>query len=283
MKINDTFESFPVKPTTKSLRQYYEEYPEIFAFYFQVHCNNTDDRLNQAIQKYRKDWDAIIKVHDRIDKLIEAVVEQYKVNYQVDFPVTVNLIVGGYGSNGYTNHQIIPDITLAIEKLTPEEEPLKVLIAHEFGHAAHNIISNDHQMDWKSVQWDHPYTWLLQEGTATHFSKQIVPHVNESIYFSYDNSGDGWFEFTRNNKQEIKKKFTSDLQSRKANQEIFKEWFSINGGITFGFSRLGYFLADCLFQDFVKEIGEINTLLLWKEDKFFQIVEEWLNKNMELI
>jgi hypothetical protein len=281
MKINDTYTSFPDKPTISSLRQYYEKYPDIFNFYFKIHCKNTDERLNQAIQKYRNDWDSIMKVHDCISSLIEAIVKQYRIMYQLDFPITVNLIVGAYGSNGYTNHQIIPDITLAMERLTPVDDPLKVLIAHEFGHAAHHIISNNHQMDWKSVRWDHPYTWLLQEGTATYFSKQIVPHLNESIYFSYDNGGDEWLKFARENKQEIIKRFASDLQIKGSNQEIFKEWFSINGGTTFGFARFGYFIADCMFQDFHKEIGEIDTLRLWQEDRFFQIVEEWLNKNME--
>ncbi|WP_026908194.1 DUF5700 domain-containing putative Zn-dependent protease [Paucisalibacillus globulus] len=281
MKIIDTYRSFPDNPTLSSLRAYYNNFPDIFEFYFQVHCKNTDDRLNQAIRMYSSDWDSIKEVHDCIGNLIEIVVQGYQSNYQLQFPIAVNLIVGAYGSNGYTNHQIIPDITLAIERLEPEEDSLKVLIAHEFGHAAHHIISNNHQMDWKSVQWDHPYTWLLQEGTATHFSKQIVRLLKESIYFSYDNDGDEWLKFAKNNKQEIIKRFTSDLLSKENNQEIFKEWFSIHGGTTFGFSRLGYFLADAMFQDFVKEIGEINTLLLWKEDNFFQIVEEWLNKNRE--
>ncbi|WP_042142049.1 DUF5700 domain-containing putative Zn-dependent protease [Paucisalibacillus sp. EB02] len=280
MNINDTFGSFPDNLTIQSLRQYYEKHPDIFNFYFQIHCKNTDIRLNQAIQKYPTDWDSIEKVHDRIVKLIEIVEQAYQSNYQLNFPITVNLIVGAYGSNGYTNHKIIPDITLAMERLTYKEDPLKVLIAHEFGHAAHNIFSNKHHMDWKLVQWDHPYTWLLQEGTATHFSKQIVPDLNDSIYFSYTDNGDEWLKFARGNRQVLLKKFTEDLRSGRSNKEIFKEWFSINGGETFGFTRLGYFVADCMFQDFEKEIGEMDTLLLWKEDRFFRIVEAWLDQNI---
>lgn len=281
MKINDTFGSFPDNPTISSLRQYYERHSDIFNFYFQIHCKNTDRRLNQALQKYPTDWESIEKVHERIGELIEGIVQRYLLDYQLDFPITVNLIVGAYGSNGYTNHQIIPDITLAMERLSYKEDPLKVLIAHEFGHAAHNIISNNHHMNWKSVQWDHPYTWLLQEGTATHFSKQIVPYLNEDIYFSFTDSGEEWLGFAKENRHEILKRFTVELHSGKSNKEIFKEWFSINGGENFGYTRLGYFVADCMFRDFEKEIGELNTLLLWKEDNFFQIVEDWLDQNIK--
>ncbi|WP_064971729.1 hypothetical protein [Ornithinibacillus californiensis] len=279
MRIIDTCKDFPAEPSLVGLRKYYEKHPDIFKAYFPRHCKNTDDRLNQAIQKYSEDWDSIKKVHERIGNLIENVTALYQEVYQIEFPIDVNLIIGGYGSNAYTHLQIIPNITFALERLTFDEEPLKVIIAHEFGHASHNIITDQYDMDWKSAKWDHPYTWLLQEGAATHFSKQIVPGLEESIYFSYKYEEEDWLKFAKENKQEIITSFISDMESGKSNANIFREWFSINGGQRFGYSRFGYYIADCMFQDFVERKGEVDTLLLWKEKEFFHIIKSWLEES----
>jgi hypothetical protein len=279
LRIIDTFKDFPTERSLDGLRRYYEKHPDIFDAYFTRHCKNTDERLNQAIQKYSEDWNSIKKVHERIGDLIENVTALYQEDYQIDFPIDVNLIIGGYGSNAYTHLQIIPNITFALERLTFEEEPLKVIIAHEFGHASHNIITNEHDMDWKSVNWDHPYTWLLQEGVATHFSKQIVPGLEESIYFSYKYGEEDWLQFAKENQREIITNFITDMESGKSNTDIFREWFSINGGQRFGYSRFGYYIADCMFQDFAERIGEIDTLLLWKKKDFFHIIKSWLEES----
>lgn len=278
MQVINTLEAFPINRTLDSLKEYYQKYPTVFDFYFQFHCKNTDERLSQALSKYPADWHSIEKVQSQIGTLIEKITQRYDGLYNLNFPICVYLIVGAYGSNGYTNHKVIPDITFALERLTYDQDPLQVLIAHEFGHAAHNIISNNNQMNWKRVQWGHPYTWLLQEGAATHFSRKIVPNIEESIYFSYKYGEDEWLKFARNNSGEIIESFTRDLQGEKSNQDIFKEWFSINGGKTYGYTRLGYFIADSMFQDFVQRIGEVETLLLWKNDTFFQDIENYFNR-----
>ncbi|MFC7686426.1 hypothetical protein [Ureibacillus sp. GCM10028918] len=276
MKIIDTFPAFTKEATLERLRQYHENYPEIFNEYFSYHCKNTDERLHKAIEKYPNDWDSINKVHQSIEHLLEEIVQNYQTKYQLDFPITVNLIIGAYGTNAYTHREIIPDITFAMEKLSFEADPLRIIIAHEFGHVAHNILSDGHGMDWKTVHWNHPYIWLLQEGAATHFSKQIIPNLNESIYFSYNNAGDEWLQFAKDNKRGIISRFVKDINSGKSSMEVFKEWFSINGGSTFGYSRLAYFIADCFFQDRVNEIGELNTLLLWKNEDYFSVADAWL-------
>lgn len=274
----DTFSVFPKEPNVEKLRAYHQKFPEIFRTYFLYHCQDTDERLNNAIEKYTADWESIKKVHQSIGDLIEEAIVTYETKYRLEFPVTVNLIIGAYGSNAYTHREIIPDITFAMERLSFEEDPLRVIIAHEFGHAAHNIISQEHQMNWKNVQWNHPYVTLLQEGAATHFSKKIVPNLNESIYFSYDHTGDEWLKFAKEHKEDIISSFAIDIKREKENVQIYKEWFSINGGSKFGFSRFGYFIADCFFQDSLHKIGELDTLLLWKNEGFFSNVEEWLNK-----
>lgn len=253
MKVVDTFSAFPDKLNLEGLRKYHEKYPEIFDTYFLYHCTDTDERMNKALERYMNDWDSIKKVHQSIKKSLKNIEKKFQTRYQLQFPITVNLIIGAYGSNAFTQREIIPDVTFAMERLTFNEEPLSVIIAHELGHVAHGIISEKHQTDWENVRWDHPYIWLLQEGAATHFSKQIVPNLKESIYFSYDMDGDEWLEFAKKHKREIISSFASDLKNGRNSEEIFKEWFSINGGSTFGYTRLAYYIADCFFQDYISQ------------------------------
>lgn len=276
MKIIDTFPSFPRQPSVDRLGAYYEKYPGIFHYYFSYHCQNTNERLEKAIEKYAADWGDIIKVHETIKPLIGETAHKFHVHYQLEFPINVNLIVGAYGSNAYAVREIIADITFALERLTYEKEPLQVIIAHEFGHVTHRMISSNHRINWSLINWDHPFNWLLQEGAATYFSKRIVPGLRESVYFSYNYDGYAWLSFAKENKREIISRFVNDVNNGKRSSEIFREWFSINGGSAFGFPRLAYFIADHLFQELVRDKGELNALLLWKQEDFFQVMEDRL-------
>ncbi|MUK89344.1 hypothetical protein GMD78_13330 [Ornithinibacillus sp. L9] len=279
MQIIDTYPDFPIQPSKERLQEYYAKYPDIFDVYFTYHCKNKDEKLLKALTRYEEDVDSIQRVHYQISELIEKVVHVYGKKYGVTFPIDVNLIVGAYGSNAYTHRQIIPNITFAMERLTFEKDPLKVIIAHEFGHATHNIITDQHHLNWKNMHWEHPYIWLLQEGAATHFSKEIVPDLHPSIYFSYDLKGEEWFDYANNHKVEIIRSFFDDIDNvKKTSGDIFKEWFSINGGMRFGYTRLAYFIADCMFQDFIHKFGEINTVLLWKDEQYFNLVDNWFKQ-----
>ncbi|MEK3856301.1 hypothetical protein [Cytobacillus sp. FSL H8-0458] len=136
------------------MRSYYDKYPEIFKEYFAYHCKDTEERHRRSIAKYS--MSAIDAVHVKIAPLIDEVAHNYSDRYQVSFPIDVNLIVGGYGSNAFTHRMIIPNITFALEKLSPETDHLKAIVAHEFGHVCHNIISNASGMDWTKIRWENP-------------------------------------------------------------------------------------------------------------------------------
>lgn len=239
MKIIDTIPFFihNYQPSLTFLSSYYKEYPEIFKEYFSYHCKDTEDRHHQSISKYSQVFSTIQEVHEKIVPIIEEVTEEYSRIYQVSYPIEVNLIVGGFGSNAYNHKQVIPNITFALEKLSPETDHLRTIVAHEFGHATHNILSNEARIDWKQVQWTSPLTWLFQEGVATHFSRMIAPNLQPAIYFSYNDEGDDWLAFCESNKKKIKKAFVKDLAVENP-QSLFREWFSINGGNRFGYSRL---------------------------------------------
>src|SRR5690606_25913832 len=152
----------------------------------------------------------------------------YERLYGITFPIDVNLLVGGFGSNAYTYRDIIPNISFALEKLSPEPDHLRVIAAHEFGHAAHHIITDRAGTDWNKIRWTHPLNWLYQEGAATHFSRKTAPGLEESVYYSFNAEGREWLDFALANEAAIKRAFAEDYRQLDP-PELFKEWFSING------------------------------------------------------
>lgn len=277
MKIVDTVPYFLInyQPSIPFLRSYYQEFSDIFKEYFLYHCKDTDERHRLSLSKYPSSWTSIQVIHEKIIALIKEMEELFNNEYQVTLPVDVNLIVGGYGSNAYTYRQIIPNVTFALEKLSPDSNHLRIIIAHEFGHLTHNILSDNAGINWREIDWNSPFTWLFQEGAAIHFSKKIVPGLSPSVYFSFNDSGEEWLEFAHLHKQEIKDEFARAIKDC-TSQEVFKEWFSVNGGEKFGFSRLAYFIGDMFFQDLVAEVGELNAITAWKNNNFRNRVQGWL-------
>lgn len=152
---------------------------------------------------------------------------------------------------------------------------MRVIVAHEFGHAAQNIITNDSYINWGIVQWNRPLIWLNQEGAATHFSRQTAPGLHPSIYFSYNDGGHEWLLFAEKHAQKIKMEFAENY-SMLPPEQLFKEWFSIHGGEKFGYSRLAYFLGDQFFQSQIKKLGEMGAVIAWGEKGFIEQVQRWL-------
>lgn len=263
--------------TMESLRTYYGEYPEIFAEYFAYHCKDTEQRHQQSLRKYPEVMGGIEAARWRLPKIIEEIATAYERHYGITFPVDANLLVGGFGSNAYTYRAIIPNISFALEKLSPEPNHLQAIAAHEFGHAAHHIISDRAGTDWTKINWTHPLNWLYQEGVAIHLSRKAAPDLELAMYYSFDDEGKDWLVFAEANALAIKRAFAEDYRKLDS-AELFKEWFSINGGKRFGFERLGYFLGNSLFQHKVREIGELKALLDWGQDGFLESAEWWLEE-----
>lgn len=276
MKIQNTIPYFLENfvPTESFLKHYYETFPTSFQEYFLYHCKNVEEKMKFAIEKYPTKLKDIKDINEKIEHLIHQVVALYEKKYHVKFTKDVHIIVGAYGSNAFTHRQIIPEITFCVERLSAKDEHLQVIIAHEFGHALHNILSDQAGMDWTNVQWNHPYIWLFQEGCATYFSTQVVD-VDEAVYFSYDDGGEEWLQFAKENKVNIISLFLEDLNKQDANQ-IFREWFSINGGTHFGYTRLGYYIGYCVVAKLLEKYYEKEAITIWKESYFFDEVHRVL-------
>ncbi|WP_272031275.1 hypothetical protein [Oceanobacillus kimchii] len=280
MKLIDTVPYFlnNYEPSISFLKKYYSQYSTSFEEYFAYHCKDTEERHLQSIRKYPSSLPVITEVHRNIKPVIKKVTEKYKVVYDIEFPNNVNLIVGGFSSNAFTHRQVIPDVTFSLEKLSPNPEHLHVIVAHEFGHAAHNILTDTTDINWNQMRWENALLSLYREGAATYFSKRIVPNLNSSIYFSYNDEGEEWMEFCKKDEKKIIAAFLDDY-SKLSSEDMYKEWFSINGGTHFGFNRLAYYIGYIFFETQVNEWGEMNAILAWKNSDFIETIHSWLQSN----
>ncbi|MFD1412506.1 DUF5700 domain-containing putative Zn-dependent protease [Oceanobacillus jeddahense] len=276
MKIYNTVPYFleHYRPSVEYLNHYHERFESHFKEYFLYHCKNTDEKIKNAIKKYPYQMDEIRESSAKMENLIQQVVMAYSQKYKVEFTEDVHIIVGVYGSNAFTHRQINPEVTFCLEKLSSDEKHLNVIIAHEFGHSLHNRLSNQEGMDWSKLQWLHPYTTLLQEGCATYFSEQVTA-AEKAVYFSYDDNGEEWLDFAEENRSEIITAFLEDVK-KCTQHEIFQEWFSINGGSHFGYTRLAYIIGYTVIQSLIEKYQEKKAVTIWKEPGFHEEIEKVL-------
>ncbi|WP_417899902.1 hypothetical protein ABN702_06375 [Bacillus haimaensis] len=60
--------------------------------------------------------------------------------------------------------------------------------------------------------------------------------------------------------------------------DIFREWFSINGGTKYGYTRLAYYIGYKLVEKLVYEYGEIGAVTIWNKEDYKQILHEKLGE-----
>ncbi|CAM3171733.1 aminopeptidase [Filibacter tadaridae] len=257
------------------LQTYINRHPEIFDQYFPNHCPKTEERLQAAIDKYPSKIEDIRTMSGKLPEIIEEIDGVYMNVFNNDLAINYNILVGTFGSNAFVTREIKGDIYFAVEKLSPVSNHLKVIVAHEIGHVTHFSFAAKQGMDWRSVDWMHGLTTLYTEGAATYLSQKIVPGLNKSVYFTYDDDGDLWVKCYEENKLEVKKRFLEDVLSG-WDMVKEKEWFRLSGGSYFGSNRLGYLLGMDYVGHLVERIGEAEALAFWNGNDVKADIVAWL-------
>lgn len=260
-----------------NLETYINEHPDVFEQYFPIHCPKTEERLQIAIANYPAKIEDIRSASDQLPEIIEGIETEFINIFQLTLDLSYKLIVGTFGSNAFVTRDNKREIYLAVEKLSSEIEHLKVIVAHEIGHVAHFSFATNQGMDWTKVDWMHGLTTLYLEGAATYLSKKVVPTLNESVYFTYDDDGDPWVTCYEENKVEVKRRFLEDvLAGWDMTKE--KEWFRLSGGSYFVRNRLGYLLGTDYVEHLVEKIGEEKALTYWNGNDVKEDILAWLIK-----
>ncbi|KAA0955704.1 aminopeptidase [Sporosarcina sp. ANT_H38] len=257
------------------LESYINRYPDVYDQYFPIHCPKTGERLQAAIKKYPVKIKDIRKISTKLPIIIEEIETKYSNAYSLDLNLEYKLIVGTYGSNAFVTRTNKREIYFAVEKLSSETNHLKVIVAHEIGHVAHFSFATQNEMDLTKVDWMHGLTTLYTEGAATYLSRKIVPGLNNSVYFTYDDDGDLWVNCFEENKSEVKQRFLEDASSG-WDMKKEKEWFRLSGGSYFGHNRLGYLLGTDYIEHLVERVGEEEALVFWKGNDLKADILVWL-------
>ncbi|AAT60094.1 MULTISPECIES: hypothetical protein [Bacillus cereus group] len=256
-----------------ALKKYFTSHPEIFEEYFKYHCPNTKERFSNAINLYPAKIEDIRIIAESLPIIIQEVTNAYHNKFNFDVKMKFHLFVGGFGSNAFVEREIIGDMFFAAEKLSPDLNHLRVIVAHEIGHI---YLQND-GMDWGKAKWADATVNLYHEGVATYLSKQIIKGLNESVYYSYDNDGERWSQCYIENEEHIKKRFLEDyIEGWTFEKE--KEWFRLSGGQYFGYNRLGYFLGTAFVEYIVQALGESEVFIFWNKYNLKSSVLDWLSK-----
>lgn len=278
VRIIDVAEPFVknYEATKNYLDDYYTKYEKDYEEYFKYHCLNVEEKKRKAIKLHPTKLQDILPMRDLFLEYIPVIAETYESMFQINFTKDVRLLVGLYGSNAFTYRQYDPEIAFCLEKLPFNKTHIQLIIAHEFGHATHHLYNDTNQISWDKVNWNNPYTWLLQEGLATYLSTKIVEaELDEYFAFEEDKK---WIQFASENESRIAEKYTEEMAEGIENAQIYKEWFSISGGHHFKQTRLAYYLGYRVVVNLVDLMGIEKVLLLWGETQFKEIMKEQLQK-----
>ncbi|MED1302435.1 aminopeptidase [[Bacillus thuringiensis] serovar konkukian] len=258
------------------LNQYCTSHPEIFEEYFKYHCPKTKERLSNAINLYPAKIEDIRIIAESLPTIIQEITNEYRNKYSFDVNMKFHIFVGAFGSNAFVEREIIGDIFFAVEKLSLDLNHLRVIVAHEIGHIYHNVMLQNNGMDWEKAEWTDAAVNLYREGVATYVSKQIVKGLNESVYYSYDDDGERWLQYSIENEEQIKKRFLEDyIEGWTFEKE--KEWFRLSGGQYFGYNRLGYFLGTAFVEYVAQALGESEVFTFWNKHNLKRDVMDWLS------
>ncbi|MFB4159189.1 hypothetical protein ACE1TF_04835 [Geomicrobium sp. JSM 1781026] len=280
MKIFDTVPFFVrlYEPSLAFLHNYQRAFSNTFKSYRKYHCKNTIEQKEFALSEYAIDH--IERVHKEIIPIIERSARAYEEQYSLVFPISVQLIVGVYGSNAYAEREVVPNITFALEQLPADEESLSIIVAHELGHVAHHMLTDQLGCDWGEMMWQDPRISAFQEGAAMYFSKQIVSGLPDFKYFSFDAQKEDGYQKALTLLPGIARAFLKDLQQQSSTQMV-REWFSIRGGEQFEIPRLGYVIGEQFVATEIERLGEERALTLWTEPNFLQYMNSWLEEVCE--
>ncbi|WP_405103625.1 aminopeptidase [Oceanobacillus sp. FSL H7-0719] len=275
MRVHNTIESFLhlfENDSNFNLNEYHQRTPDVFQTYFNGYCKKTNDKIINATKRYYDDLPKIKMAGNLLPDVIEKVSKGCEAYFGFSIDVPIHVFVGLYASNAFVDHHSA--IYLAVEKLHPDPALLEVILTHEMVHSYHNHLLDRAGIDWLSINWDDVRHSVYREGIATYFSQLISPGYKESIYYSYDYSGDKWLTFCKNNTLEIAQTFLTDLENKADGLE--QEWLRLSGGKHFGYTRLGYFLGTACISDLCNALSTAEVLALLANNEAAAAFDGWI-------
>lgn len=208
---------------------------------------------------------------DKISIVSEKLMKELHIN---SFPDTV-LFIGDGTIDGHgllVNDRAYGFFEVTTLMKTIAFYNLEVFLAHELMHPVHYHINNSFAPNrWLGTE-ERYFKRMLNEGIATYFSSKVlgVP-IKDAYWFGYlgDEELDVWLENCEEMKQNISNRLSLSLKSRKLDQELQLQLFSIVGFENLTKYRLAYYYGTKIVEELNKsycleEILKLDYIVLRK-------------------
>lgn len=178
-------------------------------------------------------------------------------DYKIEF--TVIYFVGGFEDNPFVAPIGENKVALC---LPIETEQSDIYLVHELTHVVHQKTANM-KNDWER----NIASIILQEGLATHVSKQLIPGHKEKEYIEISH---GWLKSCYKNKEEIIKNIIPYLEDSEP-ESVMK--FTMGNGST-NHHREAYFVGWLLVKLLLQQGMSFEEIAHIQEDEIPQYISQ---------
>lgn len=178
-------------------------------------------------------------------------------DYKIEF--TLIYFVGGFEDNPFVAPIGENKVALC---LPIETEQSDIYLVHELTHVVHQKTANM-KNDWER----NIASIIMQEGLATHVSKQLIPGHKEKEYIEISH---GWLKSCYKNKKEIIKNIIPYLEDSEP-ESVMK--FTMGNGST-NHHREAYFVGWLLVKLLLQQGMSIEEIAHIQEDEIPQYISQ---------
>lgn len=215
--------------------------------------NNAWNQYESYISIFEK-W---IPESEKVKAFLGEVKNLLGYDYKIEF--TVIYFVGGFEDNPFVAPIGKNKVALC---LPIETEQSDIYLVHELTHVVHQKTANM-KNDWER----NIASIIMQEGLATHVSKQLIPGHKEKEYIEISH---GWLKSCYKNKEEIIKNIIPYLEDSEP-ESVMK--FTMGNGST-NHHREAYFVGWLFVKLLLQQGMSIEEIAHIQEDEIPQYISQ---------
>ncbi len=218
--------------------------------------NLLDNAWNQY-ESYIPIFEKWIPESEKVKAFLGEVKNLLGYDYKIEF--TVIYFVGGFEDNPFVAPIGENKVALC---LPIETEQSDIYLVHELTHVVHQKTANM-KNDWER----NIASIIMQEGLATHVSKQLIPGHKEKEYIEISH---GWLKSCHKNKEEIIKNIIPYLEDSEP-ESVMK--FTMGNGST-NHHREAYFVGWLFVKLLLQQGMSIEEIAHIQEDEIPQYISQ---------
>lgn len=220
-------------------------------------ARNLLDNAWTQYESYISIFEKWIPESEKVKAFLGEVKNLLGYDYKIEF--TVIYFVGGFEDNPFVAPIGENKVALC---LPIETEQSDIYLVHELTHVVHQKTANM-KNDWER----NIASIIMQEGLATHVSKQLIPGHKEKEYIEISH---GWLKSCYKNKKEIIKNIIPYLEDSEP-ESVMK--FTMGNGST-NHHREAYFVGWLFVKLLLQQGMSIEEIAHIQEDEIPQYISQ---------